>query len=182
MSKNKNDELSIFISLILRHKPEVVGIKVDKYGYVNVVELIGCINKHGKHTIDIERLDNIVKEDINNRYSYNDDKTKIMANQGHSFPIDLGLLPTKPPKYLYHGTASRFVESIMKEGIKKGSRTHVHLSTTIEKALTVGNRHGESVLLTVDAEKMYNDGYDFFISKNKVWLTDFVPKEYICNK
>lgn len=178
MGSNKNNKSSVFISLILRHKPEVINIELDNRGYANVDELITGINNTGRK-IDFEILEEIVKTDNKSRYSFNEDKTKIRANQGHSVKVDVELKESIPPKVLYHGTATKFYDSIMKKGLIKGSRLYVHLSKDIETASKVGLRHGELVLLKINSEEMYRDGYKFYVSKNEVWLTDFVPKKYI---
>lgn len=174
----KQEKLSVFPSLILRHKPEVINIKLDNQGYANVDELINGINKSGRY-IDMEILEEIVRTDDKGRYSFNEDKTKIRANQGHSVKVDVGLKECEPPKVLYHGTAKRFLNSIFKEGLQKRSRLYVHLSINPLTALKVGERHGESSLLEINSGKMYKDGYKFFVSENGVWLTDNVPVEYI---
>jgi len=170
-------KISKFISLVLRHRPEEIGLILDEYGYMSTSDLIKGINEKGYKVtfIDIER---IVKEDDKQRYSFNDDKTKIKANQGHSVNINLELKSIEPPNVLYHGTATRFSESICKEGIKKQNRQYVHLSADIETATKVGKRHGELVVFRVNSQQMYEDGCEFYLSENKVWLTDYVPIKY----
>lgn len=175
----KQEKLSVFLSLILRHKPEVINIKLDNQGYANVDELITGINNYENRYIDMEILEEIVRTDNKGRYSFNEDKTKIRANQGHSIKVDVGLKECVPPDILYHGTAKRFLNSIFKEGLQKRSRLYVHLSINPLTALKVGERHGESSLLEINSGKMYKDGYKFFVSENGVWLTDNVPAEYI---
>jgi len=180
---NKRDmELSKFISLILRHKPEVIGLKLDKQGYVFVDELLKGMNKD-KGGMYIKRfdLDRIVNEDDKKRYSYNNDRgdERIRANQGHSVPVDLGLEEIYPLTKLYHGTGKRFLNSILLEGIKHGARQYVHLSDNIETAIKVGSRHGEVVILEIDYKNMIEDGYFFYRSKNGVYLTDYVETRYI---
>lgn len=175
---NKNNKLSVFISLILRHRPEVINISLDKYGYANVDELIKGVNNSGKK-LTREILEDIVKTDNKNRYSFNEDKTKIRANQGHSINVDVGLKMAIPPEILYHGTAEKSLDYILLDGIKKMNRLYVHLSDNLETAKKVGSRHGKPVVLIIDAKKMVEDGYNFYLSDNKVWLTDFVPKKYI---
>jgi len=169
--------LSKFLSLILRHKPETVGIKLDEHGWANVDELIKKMSKEKYITKDI--LEYIVEHDSKQRYSFNEDKTLIRANQGHSINVDVELEEKEPPEILYHGTAESFVESIMNEGLKKGKRLYVHLSKDIVTARKVGIRHGVPVIFEVKAKEMFNDGYKFFISANGVWLTDHVPKKYL---
>jgi putative RNA 2'-phosphotransferase len=177
MISKEDMRISKFISLVLRHKPEEIGLTLDQYGYMNTSDLIKGINEKGyKATIsDIER---ILEEDDKQRYSFNNDKTKIKANQGHSITVNLELQAIEPPKVLYHGTATRFSESIFKEGIKKQKRQYVHLSADIETATKVGKRHGELVVFKVNSQQMYEDGCKFYLSENKVWLTDYVPIKY----
>ena len=171
-------KLSIFISLILRHKPETIGIQLDEHGWANVEELINGINNTGRK-IDMELLEEIVKTDNKQRYSFNDSKTLIRANQGHSIPVDVELKKQQPPQLLYHGTARRFLDSIMQDGIKPMSRLYVHLSSDINIAMKVGKRHGEPVVLIIRSEEMYNDGIEFYLSENGVWLAKNVDKKYI---
>ena len=171
------NKLSVFISLILRHKPEVINIKLDNYGYANVEELILGINKTGRK-IDMNTLEEIVKTDNKGRYSFNGDKTKIRANQGHSIDVDVELKEETPPKYLYHGTSTRFLYMIEKEGIRPMSRLYVHLSQDKETAINVGSRHGEPIVLKIDTEKMIDDGFRFLISENGVWLTKYISPIY----
>lgn len=175
---SKKDNLSKFISLILRHKPEVIGIKLDAQGYVDVKELIEKINNTGKN-INIEILEQIVKEDNKQRYSFDEDRNKIRANQGHSINVDVELKELEPPKYLYHGTATRFLDNIKKEGIVRQSRLYVHLSNDINTAIKVGKRHGTPVVLEINTEEMYENGYKFYLSENNVWLCEHIPFKYV---
>lgn len=175
---NKTNKLSVFISLILRHKPEVINIELDESGYVKVDELIQGVNNSGRY-LDLELLKTIVSEDKKGRYSFNEDFTKIRANQGHSTSVNVELKEEIPPKYLYHGTADRFLDSILNNGIKKMNRLYVHLSDNFETALQVGKRHGKPMIIKINASKMHINGYKFYLSENKVWLTDFVPKSYM---
>lgn len=175
---SKKDKLSIFISLILRHKPEIIGIKLDEYGYADVNELIEKINNAGRN-INIEILEQIVKEDNKQRYSFNEDRSKIRANQGHSINIDVELKELEPPEYLYHGTVTRFLDNIKNEGIIKQSRLYVHLSRDIDTAIKVGKRHGTPVILKINTGKMYENGYKFYLSENNVWLCEYIPFKYV---
>ncbi|HBF5205141.1 TPA: RNA 2'-phosphotransferase [Clostridioides difficile] len=175
---SKKDKLSIFISLILRHKPETIGIKLDDYGYADVNELIEKINNTGRN-INIEILEQIVKEDNKQRYSFNDDRSKIRANQGHSINVNVELRELESPKYLYHGTATRFLDNIKNEGIIKQSRLYVHLSRDIDIAVKVGKRHGTPVILKINTGKMYENGYKFYLSENNVWLCEYIPFKYV---
>lgn len=174
----KLDKLSVFISLVLRHKPDVAGITLDEHGWADVEELIGGINSTGRK-INIEVLEEIVRSDNKQRYSFNENKTLIRANQGHSVPVDVELEKKDPPEFLYHGTVDRFLKFIMIEGLKPMSRLYVHLSKDIETANKVGKRHGNPVVLRVHSGKMNRDGIKFYISENGVWLTKKVDVKYI---
>jgi len=178
MISKEDMRISKFMSLILRHKPEEIGLKFDEYGYIKTSGLINGLNKKG-YKVTISDIERIVDEDNKQRYSFNNDKSKIKANQGHSIAVNLELQAVEAPKVLYHGTATRFSESICKEGIKKQARQYVHLSADIETATKVGKRHGELVIFKINSGQMYNDGYKFFLSENKVWLTDYVPVKYL---
>ena len=170
-------ETSKFISLILRHKPETIGITLDEHGWANVDELIVGISR--THEINREILEEIVRTDNKQRYSFNEDKTLIRANQGHSIPVDVELEEVEPPKYLYHGTGEKFRESIDADGLKPKSRLYVHLSEDIETATKVGSRHGKPVVYRVFAGWMHKNGFRFYRSVNGVWLTKDVPTKYI---
>lgn len=176
--KSKHGKLSVFISLILRHKPETIGMKLNGNGYLSVDELIENVSATGRK-INKEILNEIVDTDEKGRYSYNSDKTMIRANQGHSVKVDVNLEEKRPPEFLYHGTYKNVKDLILKEGLKKQNRLYVHLSENIETAYKVGSRRGDSVVLLINSEKMFKDGYKFFISKNNVWLTDNVNEKYI---
>lgn len=170
---------SVFISLILRHKPEVIGISLDRHGWASVQELIDGINKTGKYSIDMPTLEEIVRTDNKQRYSFNEDKTKIRANQGHSINVDVELNEAVPPEILYHGTGEKYVESINTEGLKPMSRLYVYLSKDIDTAVNVGKRHGKPVVYKISAGEMHRQGYEFYLSENGVWLTKTVPVNFI---
>ena len=172
-------EISKYISLILRHKPEVIGISLDEHGWANVDELIEGVSK--THPIDMAVLEQIVSEDEKQRYSFNEDKTLIRANQGHSIPVDVELEEKQPPEILYHGTGEKYVSSINEQGLIPKSRLYVHLSKDEETAVKVGQRHGKPVIYKVKSGDMYRDGYKFFRSVNGVWLTKNVPVKYLIN-
>lgn len=171
------DKLSVFISLVLRHKPDAAGIVLDEHGWANVEELLVGINETGRK-IDMDILEEIVATDNKQRYSFNQDKTMIRANQGHSIPVDVELKEQEPPEFLYHGTATRFLDAILNDGLKPMSRLYVHLSTDIETALKVGKRHGDPVVLEIYSGDMYKDGHKFYLSENGVWLTKKVDVKY----
>lgn len=166
-----------FIALILRHKPEVIGIHLDEHGWANVDELIAGIAK--TQEFNLEMLEEIVRTDNKQRYSFNDDKTKIRANQGHSIPVDVELTQKTPPDVLWHGTGEKYVSSIEAEGLMPKTRLYVHLSSDPDTAIKVGSRHGKPVVYEVAAKEMQADGYIFFQSVNGVWLTKQVPAKYL---
>lgn len=170
-------ETSRYIALILRHKPETIDIKLDEHGWARVDELIKGVSK--THPLTMEMLEKIVEIDDKQRFAFNDDRTLIRANQGHSVSVDVELKDMMPPKILYHGTAEKYVESIDQYGLISKSRLYVHLSETIETATKVGARHGKPVIYTVDTEKMTADGYKFYLSANGIWLTKCVPIAYL---
>jgi putative RNA 2'-phosphotransferase len=178
MISKEDMKISKFMSLVLRHKPEEIGLKLDEHGYLNTSELIERMNRKGYKVTDSD-IKRIVIEDDKQRYSFNDNETKIKANQGHSLSVNLELEAVKPPNELYHGTSTRFSDSICQSGILKQSRQYVHLSFDIETALKVGKRHGEPVVFVINSQQMYEDGYNFYLSENKVWLTDYVPVKYL---
>lgn len=166
--------LSKFLSLILRHKPETIGIKLDKNGWADVSEILRGMK------IDFATLETVVRENDKQRFAFNDDKTKIRANQGHSISVDVQPDEKIPPAVLYHGTIERNVNSIAAKGLLKMNRLQVHLSGDVETAKKVAARRaGTAVIYEILAESMYNDGYKFFQSKNGVWLTEHVPPKYL---
>ena len=170
-------ETSKFISLILRHKPEVIGISLDEHGWAKVDELIAGIAKTRKFNMDM--LEEIVRTDEKQRYSFNEDRTLIRANQGHSIPVDVELEEAEPPEELWHGTGEKFTASIEAQGLIPKSRLYVHLSKDEDTAVRVGQRHGKPVLYIVRAGEMRRDGYQFYLSRNGVWLTKEVPVKYL---
>lgn len=171
------NKLSKYMSLILRHKPDVIGITLDEHGWADVNELIAGISKDS--TFNMEMLEDIVRTDNKQRYSFNEDKTKIRANQGHSIPVDVELQEKEPPEILYHGTGKKYVSSIDRAGLLSKSRLYVHLSSDTDTAIKVGERHGIPVIYKIRSREMFRDGYKFFLSKNGVWLTKDVPIKYL---
>lgn len=158
------------LAYLLRHDTEY---HFDEHGWREVGDLI---TNHGYIQ---EMLDDIVATNNKQRYEYSEDKTKIRARQGHSVQVDVKLKEMTPPDILYHGTAIQYVDTILREGIVKKKRLYVHLSQTEETARNVGKRHGEPIIIKVDARKMSEDGIKFYLSNNGVWLTDYVGIEYI---
>jgi putative RNA 2'-phosphotransferase len=178
MSPDYLKSLSKFISLVLRHKPEVVGIQLDKNGWADVDELIEGVNAKNRE-IDLPMLEILVASDEKQRYVFNDDKTKIRANQGHSVKVDLELEPVKPPKILYFGTEDRYVGNIMLNGLLPRTRIHIHLVEDAASAFDEGERTNDSIIFKIFAGAMFRDGYHFYQSANGVWLTDQVPNKYL---
>lgn len=170
-------ETSKFLSLILRHKPEVIDISLDEHGWARVEDVITGISR--TRECSRELLEEIVRTDSKQRYSFNEDKTLIRANQGHSLPVDVQLAVVKPPEILWHGTGEKYVSSIDKTGLIPKSRLYVHLSGDKETAFSVGKRHGKPVVYRVLALKMQEEGYVFYRSENGVWLTKEVPAGYL---
>ena len=168
---------SRFISLVLRHHPEKIGLKLDKHGWAEVDELIAAIARDSE--FNREMLDEIVRSDNKQRYSFNEDKTKIRANQGHSINVDVELPLKTPPEYLCHGTGEKYVDSIRKQGLLPQTRLYVHLSKDAETAVQVGRRHGKPVVYRVLSGKMAQEGFEFYLSVNGVWLTKAVPAKYL---
>lgn len=181
MTHKELTKCSRFISLILRHKPSEIGITLDGHGWANVDELLQGLSTKG-YDICMNDLEHIVDTDEKQRYSFNDDKTLIRANQGHSIQVDVELQEIKSedmPPILYHGTGKKYVESINKLGLIKKSRLYVHLSNNLETAINVGKRHGEPVVYEVDCKGMVSEGFKFYKSANNVWLTNSVPVKYL---
>ena len=167
-------KLSKFLSLILRHKPETISIELDKNGWANVSEILRGMK------IDMATLEKVVAENDKQRFSFNSDKTKIRANQGHSISVDVELVEKIPPEILYHGTIEKNLKSIAAQGLLKMNRLYVHLSSNIETAKKVAaRRSGNAVIFKISALEMYNAGYKFFQSENGVWLTDTVPPKFL---
>ncbi len=169
---------SKFLSLVLRHKPETIGLTLDENGWANIDELIAKANRKGQR-LTRTLVDEIVTTNDKQRFAISDDGLFIRANQGHSVKIDLQLEARQPPEILYHGTATRFAESILKNGLISKSRQHVHLSRDVATAIKVGQRHGKPTVFEVSTGKMHHDGHLFYLSENNVWLTENVPPEYL---
>lgn len=178
MNHRERTERSKFLSYVLRHRPDTVGITLDANGWVSVEELLNACAQNGK-AISKAALEEIVRTSPKQRFALSDDGTRIRANQGHSVAVELGLSPQTPPPVLYHGTVETSLASILREGLKKMSRHHVHLSYDRATAAAVGGRRGKPLILEIDAGRMHRDGYVFYKSDNNVWLTDAVPAEYL---
>lgn len=178
VSEKENIRISKFLSLVLRHKPESIGIRLDENGWTNLETLINHFNESGT-PVSKEIIRYVVEKNSKKRFAFNEDETMIRANQGHSVEIELGYAPVEPPAVLYHGTPETAVNRILENGIQKRERHHVHMSADIDTAKSVGQRYGKPVILQIEAHKMHEDGFHFFVSENHVWLTNDVPPRYI---
>lgn len=170
--------VSKFLSYILRHRPEAIDLELNAGGWAAVADLIQCADKHD-HFLSEEIIKKVVISNDKQRFKLSEDGQYIRANQGHSIPVNLDLLPLTPPSVLFHGTATRFLASIMASGLLPSGRQHVHLSASYEIAIAVGRRHGKPTVLEINALKMQTDGHLFYCSENGVWLTDYVPTQYL---
>jgi len=175
MEKNIT-KVSKYLSFILRHKPEEIGLELDAQGWASITQLI---ENTKDFTLDRELLDIVVETNDKQRFAFSSDGLKIRANQGHSIEVDLKLPAVEPPETLYHGTAERFHPSINADGLIKGNRHHVHLTESLAVAKSVGSRYGKPVLLKIDTKQMFLDGQQFYKTANNVWLVDAVAPQYI---
>lgn len=178
MDKRRHKRVSKFLSYILRHHPESIGIALDSRGWVDVAELLRAAGRSGVE-MTLEELRTVVKEDDKQRFAFSGDGLRIRANQGHSIPVDLGYDPVIPPDVLYHGTARRRLDSIRRQGLLRGARHDVHLSPDPVTAKQVGRRYGKPVVIEIQAGKMHADGHKFYLSANGIWLTGHVPPSYM---
>jgi len=169
---------SKLLSLVLRHKPEALGLTLNDAGWTNISDLIDAASAGGEK-LDLDLLLRVVHENDKQRFAISSDGEMIRANQGHSVNVDLKLAPTPPPAQLFHGTIERFLRGIRETGLVSGDRQHVHLSADVKTAEIVGRRRGRPVILVIDSKQMTNDAIDFYLSQNGVWLTDHVPVNYI---
>lgn len=171
---------SKFLSYVLRHHPESIGIEIDENGWAKVSALIEKAQNAGR-SIDREVIIRIIQNSNKQRFILSSDENYIRAGYGHSIDVDLQLKPKIPPEMLYHGTARQNITSILTDGIKARSRNFVHLSATIDEAHNVGSRHGKPGIFVVFSERMTRNGYDFYQSQSEesIWLTSYVPPEYL---
>ena len=170
-------KVSKFLSFVLRHKPEAINLILDNEGWASIAELIEKAKP--QITLTPKLIKQVVLKNDKKRFALSGDGQCIRANQGHSIQVNLQLSPVKPPALLYHGTATRFLESIKQGGLKSKQRHHVHLSSNFKTAIAVGKRYGKPVVLEVASGKMYQQGFQFFLSNNAVWLTEHVPADFI---
>jgi putative RNA 2'-phosphotransferase len=170
--------LSKFLSLVLRHRPEAVGIQLDPGGWVDIETLLEHCEKRGR-VISRSLLEEVVQTNNKQRFAISEDGIRIRASQGHSVPIELGYARAVPPEVLYHGSVAERIKAIQSQGLRKMKRHHVHLSPDAKTARGVGSRRGAPIVLRIHAGQMHRDGHVFYLSANHVWLTDRVPSEYI---
>ncbi|BBO35611.1 RNA 2'-phosphotransferase [Lacipirellula parvula] len=178
MNEKQRKPISKSLSYVLRHRPDTIGLELQEGGWVDVPVLLDAMERAGK-ALALEMLQTIVAECTKQRFEFSSDGSQIRARQGHSVEVDLGYEPTAPPPVLYHGTATRNLDSILADGLMKRNRHHVHLSTNKETMIQVAMRHGKPVLLAVDAARMNAAGCEFYVTGNDIWLTDHVPPEYL---
>jgi putative RNA 2'-phosphotransferase len=170
--------VSKFLSRVLRHQPELIGIELDGAGWVGVRDLLAACAAHD-FPITREELEAVVRENDKQRFALSADGARIRASQGHSVSVELGYAPLAPPPLLYHGTAAHLLASIRAHGLLKGRRQHVHLSTDRASAARVGARHGKPHVIEVQSGRMHAEGHEFYRSDNGVWLTEHVPAKYL---
>ena len=176
-NSNSAVRISRYISMILRHHPEKAGVSLDEHGWADVDALIAGVSK--VHPLTRELLEEIVRTDDKQRYSFSEDGTRIRANQGHSVHVDVELARKEPPEYLFHGTGQKYTAFIDRQGLLPRGRLYVHLSRDRETAISVGRRHGSPIVYRIDSQRMYLDGISFYRSENDVWLVKYVPFEYM---
>ena len=178
MEEKKLIKISKRLSLVLRHQPQTIGIQLDEQGWIAVDTLLNAFSEHF-FPLSRPELEEVVAKNNKKRFAFDETQTRIRASQGHSVEIKLGYEPKSPPEFLFHGTATRFLDAIRQKGLLKQKRHHVHLSADEATAKNVGSRHGAPVILTVKSREMESKGLQFFQSENGVWLTEHVPVEYL---
>jgi len=175
---NDNETLSKYLSYILRHKPDEIGLQLDSQGWADIAELLAKSSAHGR-PIALDALVDVVENSSKKRLVLSNDRARIRALQGHSITVELGLQPVPPPELLYHGTPLKYLSAILASGLERQARHHVHLSGTVESAWLVGRRRGKAAVLEIRAAEMHRDGFAFLRTENDVWLTDAVPTKYL---
>ena len=180
VNPNQVKRISKLLSLVLRHQPQSIGIRLDDAGWVNVDQLLNATGRHpaGKG-VDRAILDEVVRTNDKQRFEFSSDAVQIRARQGHSVEVELGYCSAEPPEILFHGTPDSALSAIRKAGLKKMARHHVHLHVDVETSREVGARRGRPVLLSVRAREMHRAGHVFYVTENDVWLTDKVPPQFI---
>lgn len=178
MDKKQRTQKSKFLSYVLRHEPQSVGLQLDEQGWALVSELLDKCNQHG-NSLSLAELRVIVEMSPKRRFAFSVDDSMIRASQGHSVGVDLGYPSEDPPEVLFHGTGSKWLPAIREQGLKRMARHHVHLSSDRETASVVGQRRGKPVIIEVAARAMARSGHEFYVSDNGVWLVDAVPPEYL---
>ena len=178
MNEKRKTKISKFLSLVLRHKPEEIELVLDENGWANVSDLLQKSAQSG-HGFTLGELGEVVATNDKKRFSFDKTNEKIRANQGHSIKVEIGFEEKKPPEILYHGTAEKNVEQIKQKGLMKMRRHHVHLSSDVKTASSVGARYGKPVVFKIKTAEMFSQGYKFFVSANGVWLTDEVPPMFL---
>ncbi|MEA9709088.1 RNA 2'-phosphotransferase [Xanthomonas campestris] len=180
MTKQHTD-ISKFLSFVLRHEPQAIGVTLDPDGWAEIDAVIAGAQAHGT-VLDLELIQAVVAGSDKKRFALSANGRQIRAVQGHSTPtVALQFEAKVPPEVLYHGTATRFLKAILAEGLRAGQRHHVHLSDNTQTAASVGQRYGEPVVLQIDAGRMHRDGMSFFQADNGVWLTTHVPAAYVAS-
>jgi putative RNA 2'-phosphotransferase len=178
MNDKEMTRASKFLSLILRHEPDRVGLKLGDAGWVDVKELLQAVSRHGV-SLTLDQLAHVVATSDKKRFAFSEDGRRIRANQGHSIAVDLRYQPQVPPEFLYHGTAIRFLPGIRRYGLQRMQRHDVHLSAETKVTVQVGSRHGKPALLIIRSGDMHRAGHVFTCSANGVWLVKHVPPEFI---
>ncbi|MGZ3438221.1 MAG: RNA 2'-phosphotransferase [Polyangia bacterium] len=178
MGDRRDVHVSRLLSLVLRHRPDRLGLALDDQGYVDVQLLLESLARHSE-PVTREDLERIVRENDKQRFAFDAERRRIRASQGHSAAVNLEYAPVTPPTTLYHGTVARFVDAIRREGLQSRARQFVHLSREVDTATTVGRRRGEPIVLIVRAGEMASEGFEFHVSANGVWLTRHVPPRFI---
>ncbi|MEP6904391.1 MAG: RNA 2'-phosphotransferase [Actinomycetota bacterium] len=178
MDEKRKTHISKFLSLVLRHKPEEIGLTLDENGWANVAALLENAAKAG-NDFTFEELAETVATNDKKRFAFDETQTKIRASQGHSLKVEIGFEEKTPPAILYHGTAERNVKAILESGLKKMARHHVHLSSEPETARSVGIRYGKPVIFKIETVSMLAENFKFYVSANDVWLVTEVPPKFL---
>lgn len=178
INEKETARISKFLSLVLRHQPETIGIELDGGGWTDVSVLIDRMNQ-ASVSLNRDILKHVVDTNPKKRFAFNETFDKIRANQGHSIEVELGYQAQQPPRILYHGTSEKSVTMILQRGLQKMDRHHVHLSADMETAIKVGQRHGKPCVFEILSGQMYQNSFEFYRSENGVWLTDHVPVNFL---